>query len=329
MVDADQLDLATAREALAVASRAPSVLNTQPWSWRVQGRTVDLYADPGRQLTVVDPHGRDMTISCGAALDHARVAFLAMGWRSEITRLPRPGEPLHLATMQLHRATEPDRDAIALVAAAEARHTDRRPFRSVVVPETTLADVAQVPRDPRVQVTLITDPTRRDELVVGLGHADAVQRNDPRYRDELASWTHTSVASGEGIPAGNLPSTGTVPGAVPGRAGQPGDLASPPAQDDGAVFCVLSTPTDQQVDWLCSGETLSAVLLQATLDGFATCTLSQVSESPVVRNLARLVALDGEGEPQVMVRVGEPVTEEFPGPRTPRRPLTDTVTTQG
>ncbi|MGZ4520454.1 MAG: Acg family FMN-binding oxidoreductase, partial [Mycobacteriaceae bacterium] len=67
-------DLETILAALDVACRAPSVHNTQPWRWAIAEHSVHLFADGSRRLPVVDPDGREMTISCGAALHHARVA---------------------------------------------------------------------------------------------------------------------------------------------------------------------------------------------------------------------------------------------------------------
>jgi len=64
-----------ARYVVAVAVGAPSVHNTQPWRFTADGQQISLYADAGRQLTVADPDGREMMISCGAALFNARLAL--------------------------------------------------------------------------------------------------------------------------------------------------------------------------------------------------------------------------------------------------------------
>ena len=62
---------AAARDALL----APSVFNTQPWRWRISGTALELRADWSRQLTVTDPDGHALLLSCGAALHHARVSL--------------------------------------------------------------------------------------------------------------------------------------------------------------------------------------------------------------------------------------------------------------
>src|SRR3712207_1323163 len=54
------------RAAVGYAIRAPSSHNTQPWRFRITDGAVELFADRTRALAVVDPHDRELTISCGA-----------------------------------------------------------------------------------------------------------------------------------------------------------------------------------------------------------------------------------------------------------------------
>jgi Putative TM nitroreductase len=54
---------------------APSSHNTQPWLFKIRGDVLELYADRTRALPIVDPANRALTISCGAALFHLRIAL--------------------------------------------------------------------------------------------------------------------------------------------------------------------------------------------------------------------------------------------------------------
>jgi len=64
---------------------------------------------------------------------------------------------------------------------------------------------------------------------------------------------------------------------------------------------------------------LSTVLLECTVAGMATCTLTHLIESEESRDIVR--NLIGHGEPQVLIRAGiAPPLEAIPAP-TPRRPL--------
>ena len=65
---------------LATAARAPSMHNTQPWRFGVDGSVVELHADRSRGLHAMDPTGREMLISCGAALFGLRLAVRRLGY---------------------------------------------------------------------------------------------------------------------------------------------------------------------------------------------------------------------------------------------------------
>src|ERR1700758_1840321 len=82
-----------AAHVVAAAVWAPSVHNTQPWWFSAARQEISLFADAGRQLTVADPCGREMMISCGASLFTARLALRSLGYIPETSVLPNPGQP--------------------------------------------------------------------------------------------------------------------------------------------------------------------------------------------------------------------------------------------
>ena len=89
---------------LATAGRAPSLHNTQPWRFRVHENGLDLYGDPDRRLRAIDPDGREMLISCGAALFGLRLGIRHLGYQAAVELLPEPGQPSLLARVRLGRA---------------------------------------------------------------------------------------------------------------------------------------------------------------------------------------------------------------------------------
>src|SRR5690348_10546727 len=72
--------------ATAAARYAPSILNTQPWRWRVHPDRLELFAEPSRQLSVTYPDGRLLMLSCGTVLHQACVALAAQGWTARVVR---------------------------------------------------------------------------------------------------------------------------------------------------------------------------------------------------------------------------------------------------
>ena len=119
---------------MRTACLAPSVNNSQPWYFRVPADDcVELYADRERQLTGIDPSGRDLVLSCGAALHHLLAGAGAFGLRTTVETSPRADDPDLLAVVRLSEGEVTDEGAEVL-AALENRKTDRRGAGSWPVP---------------------------------------------------------------------------------------------------------------------------------------------------------------------------------------------------
>lgn len=90
------------------------------------------------------------------------------------------------------------------------------------------------------------------------------------------------------------------------------------------MLLVLSAVGDTRRDILSCGEALSALLLESTMAGLATCPLTHLTEVEASR--AIVSALTGRALPQVLIRVGlAPVLDGVPPP-TPRRQPSDVLT---
>ncbi len=197
-------DHQTLRGAIALATRAPSVHNTQPWQWLLGDSTVHLMADRTRQLPATDPDGRDLALSCGAALHHLRIALGALGWASKIHRLPNPADPGHLAAIEPHPHT-PSEEDIALAAAIPLRRTDRRTFSSWSVPTGHLDLMMQRASQAGALLVPITDTHFRHHLVTAINEAATRQETDPAYATELAQWSGRSEFAEDGVLAASAP----------------------------------------------------------------------------------------------------------------------------
>src|SRR6202051_2727145 len=87
------------KSALQLACRAPSLHNSQPWRWVADHAAVHLFLDRNSILYSADRLGREALISCGAVLDHFRVAMAAADWTANVDRFPNPNNLDHLASI--------------------------------------------------------------------------------------------------------------------------------------------------------------------------------------------------------------------------------------
>ena len=322
---AGHLDRTTARAVIALANRAPSVHNSQPWRWRIGSSSIHLFADPDRALPTTDPEGRDLRLSCGAALHHLRVALLAAGLGTTVHRLPDPAQPTHLASVE-PRSAMPTPEDLALASAILNRRSDRRVFSSWPVPPEMLAVLVEAAADEGALVKVLDRKSDRDTVARLIEHAVVEQALTPDMAQETAEWTGRSRGAREGVPAANVPAepAGVVPVRHFAGGEQPQSLLGR-YESDGTALALLSTPGDGAVDQLRAGEALSAVLLAATRFGLATDPISQPLEVAATRTPLQSAVLGGAAAPQVLLRLGWAPMSTIPVPQTGRRPLADTI----
>ncbi|GAB1813056.1 NAD(P)H nitroreductase [Mycobacterium sp. MUNTM1] len=268
-----------------------------------------------------DPDGRDLILSCGAALHHCVVALAAVGWRSKVTRLPNPADPDHLAAIEVSRHPA-DYVDIALAAAIPRRRTDRRHYSSWPVPMSDIALVAA--RAARNGVTLCqVEDIDNLHKIVAKSVWDHLNHD---YIAELTSWSgrYASVA---GVPARNAP-VSDPKAKIPGRffAGPALPMApdSSPA-DDNAVVLALGTRGDDRLAQLRAGEATSVVLLTATSMGLASCPVTEPLEIADTREMVHSDIFGGSNHPHMLLRVGWAPINADPLPATPRRELSEFV----
>lgn len=315
------------KNAVQLASRAPSLHNSQPWRWLVERNKVQLFLDKDRVLYGTDRSGREAVISCGAVLDHFRVAMAAAGWTITVDRYPNPNDHLHLATIDfspMEFVTEGHR---LRANAILQRRTDRLPFAEPPDWDELKSQLRSTVSTDAVRLDVIAEELR-PELAEASELTESLRLYDTTYHSELAWWTGAFKAA-DGIPHSSLVSALEGDRVDVGRT-----FPAPGTSDrrfefgrDHSKILVLSTYDDEPVSVLQSGEKLSAVLLDATMAGLATCTLTHLIELRSSRDL--VATLIGQPTtPQALVRVGmAPVIEDAP-PATPRRPIDEVFAVQ-
>jgi len=308
---------------IATAARAPSVHNTQPWRFQVTERRIDLYADPSRKLRV-DPIGREMLISCGAALFGLRLAVRSLGYQPVVRLLPDPAQLRLLATVVVGSPQPPTLLERQLLEALPHRHTHRGPFAPGALPagliaalqHDALAEGARlVPAGP------LSDQSQLAGILTALRRR---QERDPLAQADIRRWTRTPASRArDGVPASAFAaSAGGHPDQLRQRdfdlgrgLGQLTAEQTPPA----AVMALL-TLRDSRADWLRAGQALHRLLLRAATAWVFARIDTQPLEAAAVRALVR-ERLALPGAPQVLLQLGIAHT----APATARRPPAELI----
>lgn len=314
-------DDATVAAAIALATRAPSIHNTQPWRFSIDNDAVRLFADETLRLPATDPDGRDQLLSCCAVLHHLQVAFASLGWECDIRRMPKVYDRNYLARIELspHTPTEEDID---LAAAIRRRRSDRRQYGSSPVPPGLLQELIDRAEDHGVVARELPDGAPRERLTKAIHAAGMVHAANADYQYELDAWTGAHGSS-DGVPARNAPRP--APDAeFPSRAFAGAGFDQPSGADSATVIA-LGTVGDDDEARLRAGEATSALLLSATRLGLATCPLSEPLEIAGIRAALGRELLGARNSQQILIRAGWPCPDAEPVPETPRRPVDEVM----
>jgi nitroreductase len=317
------IDVTMMRECIRAATAAPSVHNTQPWLFRLTEDGVDVLVDRRRRLQTLDPVGREMFVSVGAALFNLRVALLACGVEPRVELGPGPDDPDLAARVRVSTArTMPPTSTRKLAEAIARRHTNRRPFARNPVPGDVLDDLARAAAAEQAALVVADDALR--EGVLSLTRtAESRLHGDERYRAEIAAWMNPGGGVGrrDGIPRqalGPRARDDTLP--MRDFALRRGIATASVTFEPKPTIILLLTADDTELSWLRAGEALQHVLLTATVRGLAATPLSQLTEIPALREL--LTDRATGQVVQTVLRVGYPITLAH---ATPRRRIDEVI----
>lgn len=314
------LDRHTLEQCVEFATLAPSLHNSQPWRFGIGDDAVEIHADPRRRLDAVDPDGREMTISLGAALFTLRLAVRREGRLPVVQVFPDPDQSDLVARVSAGRPAAVTDAVMSLAAAVPRRHTNRSPFAPVVVPADAIEELTVAAGQEGAALTVAGAVGRT--AILGLAReAEHRLRVRGDYRAELGRWTGPAAPRHAGVPSsaiGPWDAMERMPMrdfglALPGGARRAERFEAYP------TIVVLATAGDTPRDWVAAGQALQRALLVATRRGIAATPISQPMEVPAVRRALR--SDDGPAWPQMILRLGYGP----PSAATPRRPLAEVL----
>lgn len=302
------------------ACRAPSVHNSQPWRFGYATDRLELWADSARTMTASDPDGRELTLSCGAALYNLRLAAGKIGVAAGVTLLPDLTAPRLLARIALREGTPADADLRRQYAALIRRHTHRGRFSDKPLAADLAVYLQRCADVEGATLMYVNQPGQRRRVVQLAGEAEHELATNPYVRAEVARWSpEPGTPRRDGVPATAYPARPRmVSDDLPARDFDQGRGHGLAATDDSppGVIAVLTTERDTKRDWLIAGQAMERALIRAAQDWAFAALDSQLVEVASVRSELRRT-LGISGYPQIVMRLGYATTAAA----TPRRPV--------
>jgi hypothetical protein len=294
------------------AVNAPSVNNTQPWWFSAGQHEISVHADAERRMHVADPDGREMMISCGAAVFTARVALRYLGFVPKVSVLPDPDLPNLVARISYGADQTPPVDyERELYAEIARRRTHRGGFDDEPLPAGLLHPLRDEAARESATLRIMGEDSKRSALAAVVEAADWALRLDPARVREAGRWAPPPGSPRrDGVPATAYPARQehTEPSFPSRDFGRGHGWGLPPSAPgsvhrSAGLVTVLTTAADRPEDWVHAGQALQRVLLLATSCGVSAALHSQPLEVTQLREFISVTLCDG-AHPQMVVRFG-------------------------
>jgi nitroreductase len=287
----------------AAAIRAPSLHNSQPWSFRHHDGAFEVYADSSRTPHIADATGWGMRVACGAAALNARLALAVTGLSAQTELSPDPQVPDLVVRIRPVDFRPPSAVEEVLHAAINRRFSNRLPFWPAAVGGDSRSRLIKAALAEGAWLELFSDTSSVYMLAELARAADDLLADNSAYRAELEAWRRPGDSHRDGVPASAGGFRPRPDDLLPARPFS--DQPRPPHLDHEIppLLAVLGTSGSGTIDDLTAGMALQRVLLTADAAGLSTSLFSQVIEVPAAREQLRL-SLGRPDVPQMLMRIG-------------------------
>lgn len=270
---------------LDYARLAPSVHNTQPWSFRVDNNKVSIIVEPSRKLGPGDPTGRETWISFGICLEALLEAASGLGMTAEIIHLQTDQLKGVIATIHITPEIK-EKQSPQTLAALRKRFTYRETMVPATIP-TELNDRCKTIIKDLTGVNILTTQDRPTIRHIGnlTLKAMTLALGDPHFRDELYHYVHSNwsrartglhgYALGEGL-------LGSIFGKLSVKLGMGLSLKAKHDQQriiEASALVFITTSGDTPRYWLQAGRAYMRVALEIAKTDLMQGTLAAPIEA--------------------------------------------------
>ena len=294
---------------VSYAVLAPSTHNTQPWLFRIRDDALEILADRSRALPIADPQGRELTISCGAAVQFAHLAARNFNFEGSVELLPDDAQPDLLARLRLGIANSPSPQEKRRFDAIGRRHTNRTAMRMAPKSQQKMDSLGSLAERHGVAFKATRDAALRRRIANLVADAETSLMDGPEFRRELAHWIKSPKSPGkDGMSLTSFGMSGRLTNAAAAALATV-NVGAPTARTHrdlvlhAPTLGILATRADCPKSWLRAGMALADIALEIAAFDLSSSFFSQPLMIPRMR--ARLADIMGiDAFPQMLFRYG-------------------------
>lgn len=294
---------------LDYARLAPSVHNTQPWSFTVDDMTIAISVNKARMLADGDPTQRELWISLGVCLETLLMAATALGHTAVVAE--QQTDTIDQPFVKVVVTPNAQSSQPQLFTAITQRHSYRGPMQTTTLPGSLLATCHDAIQDlPGVSIHLLDIPADIEAVADLTYKGMRLALSNPAFRRELAdlinyNWSparvgmHGFVLNRRGL--GSVWEKWSIKLGLDTRQKARADHTK---VTDASGLLFVATEGDVPSYWLTAGRAYYRTCLVITQTGLAQSTIAATVEAASFHeDVERL--LNTSHRIQTMLRIGK------------------------
>jgi len=289
--------------------KAPSGHNTQPWKFKVNENSIDVYPNFNKELSVVDGNHRELYISLGCATENICIAANELGYLYQ-TRIIEQ-DSLYFIRISLQKAPAIPNPLFSQI---DKRQTNRSVYKSQIISTDTISILqkTELYQPTSVHFYKNGDETYNTltELIYG---GNDVQYKDKAFKNELLEWMRFNPKDIKQHKDGLAYDVLGIP-SLPKWLAKPivGSFLNPKPQNksekekinSSSHLVLFTTKESTPENWILTGQALERFFLKCTEMGIAVAFSNQPCEVPSIAEKVReQIAINNEF-PMLLLRIG-------------------------
>jgi hypothetical protein len=297
---------------------AASGLNSQPWQFKIDNKTIEIWADKSRQRPQVDPKDRELFISLGCATANLEIAAKYFGMMFEKEYAEDGSDKAVRFKFSEGKTLSGEKESFMVIT---KRLVNREDYNGKEIPKEILGKLEKEYGGAKLK--LVVQKELKNKLAELVEKSDRIWFRSNELVDELEYWLQDDLEfSKDGLPTGvlNLYKLAIEVKYLLSRSDE--SIVKKSRRDKNLVekspvIVVISTENETKKNLIMAGELYEKLALYLTNFGIQNAFFNTVIELKNQRNkLQKMLGIKGKA--QLMLRLGY---SDIKAEHSSRRPL--------
>ncbi len=289
--------------------KAPSGHNTQPWKFKINKNSIDVYPNLEKELPIVDANHRELFISLGCAVENICLTANQLGYKYQIEIINQDNAPfIHIELNKGEVRKSP------LFLQIDKRQTNRSVYNSKIIKEKTLNELKNLNIASPVSI-FFYEKGKNEFLTLSelIYKGNEILFSNNEFKEELLDWIRFNKKEVEKKKDGLAYNVLESP-SLPKWLGKPivKSFLKPKPQNksekeklnSSSHLVIIATEKNTPENWILAGQVLERFLLKCTELGIAVAFSNQPCEVQELSNELRKKIEIKNNYPMLLMRIG-------------------------